>query len=136
MNSLNNGNGTNGNGHGYGVLPPRTGHERREPLAIVGMACRYPGDADSPSDFWKILCEGRDCIREIPPDRWSLRSFHDSEPGRPGKTYTRHAGLIKWMDQLDPQFFDISAREAQANHLQQRLLLETAWEALEDAGTV
>jgi acyl transferase domain-containing protein/acyl carrier protein len=110
--------------------------QRRAPIAIVGMACRYPGDADNPTAFWQLLCEGRDCIREITPDRWSLRAIHDPEPGKSGKTYTRHAGLINRMDQFDPHFFGISPREAQAMDPQQRLLLETAWEALEDAGQV
>src|ERR1700730_15528505 len=108
----------------------------REPIAIVGMACRYPGDADNPAVFWQVLCEGRDCIREITPDRWSLRAIHDPEPGKFGKTCTRHAGLINRIDQFDPHFFGISPREAQAMDPQQRLLLETAWEALEDAGQV
>ena len=108
----------------------------REPIAIVGMACRYPGDADNPAAFWQMLCEGRDGIQEITPDRWSLRAIHDPEPGKSGKTYSRHAGLINRMDQFDPHFFGISPREAQAMDPQQRLLLETAWEALEDAGQV
>jgi acyl transferase domain-containing protein/NADPH:quinone reductase-like Zn-dependent oxidoreductase/acyl carrier protein len=138
MNSSNmNGNG-NGNGLGNGHVNSlsRSHHERREPLAIVGMACRYPGDANSPSEFWKLLCEGRDCVREVPPERWSLPAFYDPELGRPGKIYSRRAGFINGMDQFDPHFFGISAREAQAMDPQQRLLLECAWEALEDSGTL
>ncbi len=113
---------------------PHDTEEVREPIAIVGMACRYPGGSNSPEAFWKMLCEGRDCIREITPDRWSLRALYDPEPGRSGKTYSRHAGLIDGIDQFDPHFFGISPRDAQAMDPQQRLLLETAWEAMEDAG--
>src|SRR5438105_7929192 len=132
MNAYNN----NGNGNGQGIASTATHRDKREPLAIVGMACRYPGDADSPADFWQLLCDKRSGIREISADRWSLRALHDPTPGVPGKTYTRHAGLLDRLDQFDPQFFGISAREAQAMDPQQRLLLETAWEALEDSGTV
>ena len=124
----------NKNGSTTGINTTHT--EPREPIAIIGMACRYPGDANSPEAFWKILCEGRDCMREITADRWSLRHIYDPEPARVGKAYTRCAGLINGMDQFDPHFFGIAPREAQAMDPQHRLFLETAWEAMEDAGLV
>jgi acyl transferase domain-containing protein/thioesterase domain-containing protein/acyl carrier protein len=105
-----------------------------EPIAIVGIGCRFPGGANSPQSFWKMLCAGTDAIREIPAERWSIPAFFDSTPGLPGKTYSKWGGFLDQIDQFDPAFFGISAREADAIDPQQRLLLEASWEAFEDAG--
>nr|VFK13389.1 MAG: Ketoacyl-synthetase C-terminal extension [Candidatus Kentron sp. LPFa] len=106
-----------------------------EPIAIIGMGCRFPGDAENPRAFWKMLCEGRDGIVEIPPSRWDARRFYDPDPNKPGKTYVKHGGYLRQpIDQMDALFFGISPREAESLDPQQRLILEVAWEALEDAG--
>jgi acyl transferase domain-containing protein/thioesterase domain-containing protein/acyl carrier protein len=105
-----------------------------EPLAIVGIGCRFPGEANSPQAFWQMLCAGTDAIREVPPDRWSIAAYYDPIPGRPGKTYSKWGGFLDRIDLFDPSFFGISAREADAIDPQQRLLLEASWEAFEDAG--
>jgi acyl transferase domain-containing protein/thioesterase domain-containing protein/acyl carrier protein len=105
-----------------------------EPLAIIGIGCRFPGGSDSPQAFWDMLCAGTDAIREIPPDRWSIAAHYDPVPGRDGKSVSRWGGFIENIDRFDPGFFGISAREADAIDPQQRLLLEASWEAFEDAG--
>lgn len=120
------------NGHNGAV---RSGSER-EPIAIIGIGCRFPGDANDPASFWKILSAGRDVLTDIPPDRWSLDLFYDPQAGRVGRTNVRFGGFIKGIDQFDAQFFGISPREAAFMDPQQRLLLEVAWEALEDGGQV
>jgi acyl transferase domain-containing protein/SAM-dependent methyltransferase len=106
---------------------------RREPIAIVGMGCRFPG-ADDPAAFWQMLCTGGDAVREIPLERWDIDAYYDPDPDAPGKMSSRHAGLLDQVDGFDPQFFGISPREAISMDPQQRLLLEVAWEALETAG--
>ena len=106
---------------------------RREPIAIIGMGCRFPG-AGSPAAFWRVLDQGLDLVREVPADRWNMSQFHDSDPAAPGRSYSRHGGFLEDIDQFDARFFGISPREATSMDPQQRLLLETAWEALEDAG--
>ena len=106
----------------------------REPLAIIGMGCRFPGGADSPRQFWDMLLAGTDATREVPPERWSIASYYDPMPGRAGKSIAKRAGFIDGIDQFDPAFFGISAREADCIDPQQRLLLEASWEAFEDAG--
>ena len=108
--------------------------DKREPIAIVGMGCRFPGGADSPEEFWRVLRDGVDTISEVPPDRWDLESIYDSEPGKPGKICTRYGGFLESADRFDPLFFGISPREAASMDPQQRLLLEVAWETLENAG--
>lgn len=106
-----------------------------EPLAIIGIGCRYAGGANDPESFWNVLLSGVDAISEIPPDRWNLKRFFDPDPAKPGKIYTREGGFIEQkINAFDALFFGIAPREAECMDPQQRLLLETSWEALEDAG--
>jgi acyl transferase domain-containing protein len=107
---------------------------KREPIAIVGMGCRFPGGADSPEAFWRLLCEGYDAVSEVPPDRWDVDEYYDADPDVPGKTSTRRAGFVSDIADFDPQFFGISPREAVGMDPQQRMLLEVSWQALEHAG--
>jgi acyl transferase domain-containing protein/NADPH:quinone reductase-like Zn-dependent oxidoreductase/NAD(P)-dependent dehydrogenase (short-subunit alcohol dehydrogenase family)/acyl carrier protein len=105
-----------------------------EPIAIVGIGCRFPGGIVSPASFWEFLMRGVDGTREVPETRWSLDRHFDPERGKPGKIYTRRGGFLDDVKRFDPQFFGISPREAAYMDPQQRLLLETTWEAFEDAG--
>ena len=105
----------------------------RAPIAIVGVACRYPADSISPDAMWEAVRTGRDGSREVPPDRWNIDALYDPEPGRPGKMYVRKSCFISGVDQFEPLFFRISPREAVGIDPQQRLLLEVTWEALENA---
>jgi acyl transferase domain-containing protein len=105
-----------------------------EPIAIIGMGCRFPGGAHDPESYWQLLRNGVDAITQVPPDRWDVEAFFDPDPDAPGKIYTRWGGFLPDIDQFDCQFFGISPREAGAMDPQQRLLLEVSWEALEDAG--
>jgi acyl transferase domain-containing protein/SAM-dependent methyltransferase/acyl carrier protein len=108
--------------------------DAREPIAIIGIGCRFPGNANDPQSYWKLLRNGVDALTEIPPDRWDLRTYYDSEPGKTGKTNVKFGGFIKGIDQFDANFFGISPREATWMDPQQRLILEVAWETLEDGG--
>ncbi len=110
--------------------------DKREPIAILGIGCRFPGAANDPESFWKLLVNGVDAITEIPEDRWNIEEHYHPLPGMPGKTYSRWGGFIKGIDQFDPESFGISPREAAHMDPQQRLILEVAWEALEDGGQV
>ena len=107
---------------------------RTEPIAIVGMACRFPGGSVDPASFWQLLRNGRDAIVEVPPERWDIDAYYDPNPDHAGKMYTRYGGFLNGIDQFDADFFGISPREAMSIDPQQRLLLEVGWEALESAG--
>ncbi|MEP6948357.1 MAG: SDR family NAD(P)-dependent oxidoreductase [Ginsengibacter sp.] len=105
----------------------------REPIAVIGMTCRFPGAKDIES-FWQLLCDGIDTICEVPSDRWQKEAFYDPDPGMPGKSISHWGGFLDNIDQFDPFFFSISPREAKYMDPQQRLLMELSYEALDDAG--
>src|SRR6185369_14189717 len=102
--------------------------------AVVGMGCRFPGGADNPEAYWRLLKEGRDVITEIPRDRWDLEQVFDPDPDAPGKIYTRWGGFLEDIDRFDATLFGVSQADAEGMDPQQRVLLETSWEALESAG--
>jgi acyl transferase domain-containing protein/NAD(P)-dependent dehydrogenase (short-subunit alcohol dehydrogenase family)/acyl carrier protein/SAM-dependent methyltransferase len=107
--------------------------QAREPIAVIGMGCRFPGGIRSPDDFWRLLTSATDAITEVPPTRWDIDAWYDPDPDLPGKMNTRWGGFLDDVDQFDAEFFGISPREATSMDPQQRLILEVAWEALEDA---
>lgn len=104
-----------------------------QPIAIIGMACRFPG-ADTPKALWQLALEGGQSITEVPADRWSSSEFYAPEPGTPGKISSKFGGFIDGVDKFDAAFFGVSPREAAQMDPQQRLLLEVCWQALENAG--
>ena len=108
--------------------------EKQEPVAVVGMACRFPGGADSPDAYWQLLHNGIDAIIEVPAKRWDVSAYYGPDPGTPGKMCTRWGGFLAEVDSFDAQFFGISPREAACMDPQHRLALEVSWEALENAG--
>ena len=105
-----------------------------EPIAIVGMSCRFPGGASTPEAFWDVLQNGVDTIAEVPKDRWHLDDYYDPYPETPGKIYSRYGGFIDQVQEFDANFFGISPKETTHLDPQQRLLLEVTWEALEHSG--
>jgi acyl transferase domain-containing protein len=105
-----------------------------DPIAIVGMACRTPGGADTPHEFWRLLKAGVDATGDVPPDRWDADAWFDPDPSAPGKSVTRRGGFLRNVDEFDAEFFGILEREADAMDPQQRLVLEVAIEAIDDAG--
>lgn len=118
-----------------GMRTPLRAQGSNEPIAVVGMACRLPAGVDSPQAFWRMLIEKRHGIREVPIKRWDVGATFDEDAAAPGKASTRWGGFIDGVDLFDAAFFGISPREARQLDPQQRLMLELAWEALEDAAT-
>src|SRR3984957_10520808 len=104
------------------------------PVAVIGMACRLPGGIDSPDQLWEALLRGDDLVTEIPADRWDADEYYDPEPGVRGRSVSRWGGFLDDIAGFDSEFFGIAEREATAIDPQHRLLLETAWEAVEHAG--
>lgn len=120
------------------VIPPRRFGVTKNPpksqdIAIIGMNGRYP-EAKDLTAFWHNLYAGKDCIREIPKERWALADYFDADQDNPGKTYSKWGGFLADVDRFDPLFFNISPREAALMDPQERLFLETAWNTIEDAG--
>ena len=105
-----------------------------EPVAVIGIGCRFPGGANSPDQFWTLLEEGRDAIREVPRERWDIDAFFNPDPDAAGRMSVRNGGFLDEISLFDAPFFGIAPREALTMDPQQRLLLEVAWEALEQAG--
>lgn len=103
-------------------------------IAVIGMGCRFPGGIDSPESLWNLVERGGDAITEIPPERWNAEDYYDAEQGVPGRSVSRWGGFLADIGGFDAKFFKISEREAQATDPQHRLLLETAWEAVEHSG--
>ncbi|MBU6352391.1 MAG: SDR family oxidoreductase, partial [Chloroflexi bacterium] len=111
----------------------QAGVHLNEPIAVVSLACRFPG-AETPEAFWQLLLAGRDQVSEVPADRWRVEEYYDPQRPLPGKMYMRAGSFLEGVDRFDPLFFGISPREAAGMDPQHRLLLETSWEALERAG--
>ncbi|MEL6776868.1 MAG: SDR family NAD(P)-dependent oxidoreductase [Cyanobacteria bacterium J06597_16] len=109
---------------------------KTEPIAIIGMGCRFPGGANSPSAFWQLLAQGRDAISQVPSDRWDAEAYYDPNADAPGKIITQNGGFVDHLQDFDADFFGISPREAVSLDPQQRLLLEVSWEAMEHGGMV
>ncbi|MFY1828317.1 type I polyketide synthase [Myxococcus fulvus] len=105
-----------------------------EPIAIIGIGCRFPGGANDAESFWRMLRAGTDAVGEVPPSRWDIDAYYDADPSKPGKMYTRNGAFLEGVDLFDPYFFGIPPRSAVNMDPQHRLLLEVAWEALEHAG--
>src|SRR5215208_6215343 len=115
-------------------MRPANGHQSNEPIAILGMGCRFPGGVNSPDDLWQLLSAERDAISEFPTDRgWNLDALFGPDPDAAGATYVRAGSFVDNIGDFDAAFFGISPREAEAMDPQQRLLLEVTWEAIENA---
>ena len=104
------------------------------PIAVIGMACRFPGGIDSPEQLWEALLRGDDLVTEIPPDRWEAEDFYDPEPGVPGRSVSKWGAFLDDVAGFDSEFFGMGEREATVSDPQHRLILETSWEAMEHAG--
>ncbi|CAK0769738.1 Malonyl CoA-acyl carrier protein transacylase (modular protein) [Gammaproteobacteria bacterium] len=105
-----------------------------EPVAIIGMGCRFPGGADTPEKFWELLRKGTDTTADIPSSRWDIDRYYDANRDKPGKTYVRTGSFLEEVDKFDARFFGIPPLEAESTDPQQRILLEVGWEAIENAG--
>jgi acyl transferase domain-containing protein/SAM-dependent methyltransferase len=105
-----------------------------EPIAVVSVACKFPGGCDTPEAFWEFLKKGGNGIVDIPAERWDKDAFYDADPDKPGKMYTQRGGFLQNIDQFDPAFFGISPREAASMDPHQRSLLQVTWESLENGG--
>ncbi|MGW4773511.1 SDR family NAD(P)-dependent oxidoreductase [Nocardia sp. NPDC004278] len=116
--------------------PIDTARAEYEGIAVVGIGCRFPGQVHDAGDFWRLLIEERDAVSEVPEDRWSATAFYDRDPRRPGRMRTRAGGFLDDVASFDAHFFGITPTEASRMDPQQRLFLETTWEALQDAGIV
>src|ERR1700733_635944 len=113
---------------------PDSGLLNADPIAVVGIGCRFPGNVRTPEECWRVLADGIDTITDIPGDRWPVATYYDADPIASGKTNSRWGGFIADADLFDPVLFGISPREAASIDPQQRLLLEVAWEAIQDSG--
>lgn len=108
----------------------------QEPIAIIGIGCRFPGGVNSPESYWNLLQAGVDAVTEVPSDRWDTKTFYNPNRAKPNAAVTRWGGFLDRIDQLDAEFFGLSPRETNTLDPQQRLLLEVCWEALENGGQV
>ncbi len=118
----------------FSASPTEASRKKTETIAIVGMGCRFPGEIESADALWELLVNGQSVIEEVPSDRWDLEEYYDSRPETPGKMWSRKGGFVSDFSHFDASFFGISRREAQMMDPQHRLLLETTWHALENAG--
>ncbi|MGW0495874.1 amino acid adenylation domain-containing protein [Streptomyces sp. NPDC003007] len=116
------------------VVPDRRRADQDEPIAIIGMACRLPGDANTPEEYWELLERGGDGIVEVPKDRWDAEALYNPDPEVPGTSYCSRGGFVDSIDLFDAPLFGISPREARSLDPMQRMVLETTWEAFERAG--
>ncbi|NEO43321.1 MAG: type I polyketide synthase [Moorea sp. SIO4A3] len=110
------------------------GRDKAEPIAIVGIGCRFPGGASTPKKFWELLENGVDAITEVPKDRWNVDDLYDPDPTTPGKICTRYGGFIDGVQEFDADFFSLTPKETISLDPQQRILLEVTWEAIENYG--